>query len=393
VNILIDQFRLKNDVMSNVLLVSLLSDQTIPNVQLINQLNNQVDKYLFISTPAMEKKNVRKWIIKACDLPEDKLLDPVVVDQFSFDDIEEKLDSYSFEDFEKVIVNLTGGTKVMTLASFDFFKDLGAEIYYLTGSDDTLIKLSPGRKKRSEKLNTTVNVPQYLFSYGFAITESTPSYIPAAYTHQFFNLYAQGKIESHRMILDILRPFRSKNTLLINNIEGLRPFLDEIEFPLNRKDSLNRFEIKYLTGEWFEEYVSDVLATELNLDHNHLMVGLNISKENREGMRIPNEMDILFTWKNKLYTIECKTSLFNETIQPDGSVKSKAIISETLYKIDSLKQGLGLYVNACLFVLDDLKMHEEKITTHLDRANLFNIKIIDREKLTSGKPLSSYLGI
>jgi hypothetical protein len=123
------------------------------------------------------------------------------------------------------------------------------------------------------------------------------------------------------------------------------------------------------------------------------MVGLNISKENREGMRIPNEMDILFTWKNKLYTIECKTSLFNETIQPDGSVKSKAIISETLYKIDSLKQGLGLYVNACLFVLDDLKMHEEKITTHLDRANLFNIKIIDREKLTSGKPLSSYLGI
>ncbi|HOS91379.1 MAG TPA: hypothetical protein PLD74_12465 [Prolixibacteraceae bacterium] len=60
--------------MDEVLLVSLLSDQTIPNVQLINQFISQVDKYLFISTSLMEKKKVGTWIVKACgcDIKESK---------------------------------------------------------------------------------------------------------------------------------------------------------------------------------------------------------------------------------------------------------------------------------------------------------------------------------
>ncbi len=182
--------------MDEVLLVSLLSDQTIPNVQLINQFISQVDKYLFISTSLMEKKKVGTWIVKACGLSEDKLLGTIVVDQFSFDDIEGKLDSTSFENYGRIIVNLTGGTKVMTLASFDFFRDLGAEIYYLTGSDDTLIKLSPGRKKRSEKLKVSVNVTQYLQAYGFDIKESKPSNIPESFTRHFFDLYVNGIFES-----------------------------------------------------------------------------------------------------------------------------------------------------------------------------------------------------
>ena len=379
--------------MDEVLLVSLLSDQTIPNVQLINQFISQVDKYLFISTSLMEKKKVGTWIVKACGLSEDKLLGTIVVDQFSFDDIEGKLDSTSFENYGRIIVNLTGGTKVMTLASFDFFRDLGAEIYYLTGSDDTLIKLSPGRKKRSEKLKVSVNVTQYLQAYGFDIKESKPSNIPESFTRHFFDLYVNGKIESQMMLLNLLRHYRGKDKVLLDNIEGLSAFLDEIQFPQAKNGYLNRLEVKFLTGEWFEEYVSMVLKNELELNDSQLKVGLNISKSNREGIHIPNEMDILFALKNRLYTIECKTSLFDGVLQPNGTTKPKTIMGETLYKINSLKQGLGLYVNAFLFVLDDLEKFESILKTHLDRAKLFNIKVIDRKMLTSGNSLSSYLGI
>ena len=140
--------------MSKTLLVSLVSDQTIPNVHLINEYGSQIDQYLFISTQAMEKKGVRQWIVNACHLPGESLLPAVVVDQFSFDNIELQLDRIDFEAYGRIIVNLTGGTKVMTLAAFDFFKDLGAEIFYITGSDDRLIKLAPeiGRASCRERV-------------------------------------------------------------------------------------------------------------------------------------------------------------------------------------------------------------------------------------------------
>ncbi len=379
--------------MGKTLLVSLVSDQTIPNVQLINEFQDQIDEYLFISTTLMEKKNVRKWIVKACNLPDSKLVEPVIVDQFSFDDIEIKLDAYSFDSLDKVIVNLTGGTKVMTLASFDFFRDLGAEIFYLTGSDDTLIKLSPGRKKKVEKLRSTVNVMQYLNAYGFDIKESLGSDIPIDYTIQFFTYFVEGKIQPYNDVLNFLRPKRDKNYVTIKNIERLSDLLQEVNFPSKNADQLNHLEIKYLTGEWFEEYITYTLIKELGLNNDQIKVGLNIFKKNKDGISIPNEMDVLFTWKNKLYTIECKTSLFYESLQSDGTYKTNSIISETLYKSDSLKQGLGLFVNPYLFVLDNLSDYWAKIRTHMNRAELFNIKIIDKKALTSGVPLRSLIGI
>ena len=44
------------------ILVSLISDQTIPNVQFIKE--KIVDEYLFISSEAMEKKGILNWILK-----------------------------------------------------------------------------------------------------------------------------------------------------------------------------------------------------------------------------------------------------------------------------------------------------------------------------------------
>ena len=378
--------------MSKTLLVSLVSDQTIPNVQLINEYGRQIDQFLFISTQAMEKKGVRQWIVNACHLPGESLLPAVVVDQFSFDDIELQLDRIDFEAYGRIIVNLTGGTKVMTLAAFDFFKDLGAEIFYITGSDDRLIKLAPGRKKKTEVLASRVGLTQYLQAYGFMLKETEPSPIGFEYTSRFFGMFARGIPASFPEVMEYLRTRRSFETTDISAFETLPDFLREIEFP-KTSGILLKSEVKYLTGEWFEEYVAAKIKQELNLEEDQLKTGLVITKKNREGVNIQNELDVVFIWENRIYTIECKTSVFNPVVLPDGEIKTTSIMGETLYKVESLKQGFGLFANASLIMLDSLKANGNRLKNHLDRAALYGIRVIDRDALEASDDISLLTGI
>ncbi len=376
------------------LLVSLVSDQTIPNVQLIKEFRNETNKYLFITTEGMEKKGTRESIIKACQLEKETLLNPVKVDPFSFDDMEEQLDKVDFEEFEKVIVNLTGGTKVMTLGAFDYFKEVGADIYYLTGQDDTLIKVSPGRKKNVERVESSVNVKEYLTSYGFDLIESKPSNISSQYTEKIFEIFNGGVFNKYGETLKELRiEGRKRNNTSIDKIKDLRTFLEEIEFPLSNDDKISKLEAKYLTGEWFEEFVTKKLQNELGVADEYISTGLEITKQNRKGEAVPNEMDVVLVWKNRIHTIECKTSVFFEEIQPDGTSKTKSIIGETLYKSDSLQKGLGLFANTFLFILDSLDQVENKLRQHLKRAELLGIKVVDKDAILNANSIRDLLCI
>mgnify|MGYP004702574415 CR=1 FL=1 len=379
--------------MDKTLLISLVSDQTIPNIQLINEFRNSITHYLFITTSVMERKGVRTWIINACKLETGQILDSIIVDQFSFDDIENKLDNFQFEEYEKIIVNLTGGTKVMTLAAFDFFKDLGAEIYYLTGSDDVLIKLAPGRKKKVETIKTQVNLEQFFQGYGFEIKETSSSSISSLYTERFFEMFTKGLISEYNDVLSQLREKRGNRITDFSTFEGLSNFLANIEFPLNTDGELSKHEVKYLTGEWFEEFVSKRLIEELQLTSDHIKTGIVISKKNKDGASIPNELDVVFIWKNKIYLIECKTSVFVDILLPDGTTRPASIIGETLYKSDSLKQGLGLFANTSIFILDSLKEYHIKLKTHIERAALYNINIINKEALLNSQSIRSLIKI
>jgi len=379
--------------MDKTLLVSLVSDQTIPNVQLIQEFKGTVTHYLFITTEGMEKKGIRQWTIDACNLSNNEVIAPIIVPQFSFEVIEQKLDQFDFEPFSKVIVNITGGTKVMTLAAFNFFKELGADVFYVTGNNDEMIRLAPGRKKKTVKIISRVSVIQYLHAYGFKTKETKPSNIPENYTSIFFQLFITGKIQPYREIINKLRNFR-KYDVNKTEVDGLVEFLHFIEFPDESSKKLSKYQVKYLTGEWFEEYISNKLKQELNLNSDEIMTGLEISKQNKKQTLVPNEMDVLFMWNNKLYTIECKTSVFlSEPSNTDEKPVTKNILGETLYKSDSLKQGLGLYVNTYVFILDSIDEYREKLKLHLERADLYNITIIDKVQLAQAQSIRSLIRI
>lgn len=410
------------------LLISLVSDQTLPNVQLVKELKKEVTDYLFISTEKMEKKGCRRWIEKSAALDEDNSkLFHIVVKEFSFDDIGEKLDEFDFSAYDKLILNLTGGTKVLTLAAHDYFKQLGAEVFYVTGFNNEFIKIFPGRFKQINRFSSKINIADYLYAYGFDFELSEKSNIDEHYTDHLFNKYLENNFAEYSEELNFLRLKRKTG---INSLSKAMPklssFLDYIDFKPIETDKLSSNETKYLTGEWLEEYVGNKIKNELGLSDEELFVGVTLNKELSqqqsnnvqellgEGALLSdispdNEIDVMFVYNNKFYTIECKTSIINlvaNGMNADGTQKFKPsnILGETIYKADYLKNRFGLFAKSVILTLTsfnqyvtepvsqgDRNSRAKSLEDLINRCNLSNITLIDKNRLCCTNHLSSLI--
>lgn len=404
------------------LLISLVSDQTLPNVQLIKELKKDVDDYLFITTEGMEKKGCRLWIERATEIK--NLLPPCVVQQFSFDDIITKLDEIDFTSYNRLIVNLTGGTKIITLSAHDYFKELGAEIYYVTGTNNEYIKIFPGRKKQVKQFKQKITIDDYLKSYGFESQSTEDSRISDEYTRHLFDKYCENQFEDHVEALTILRGKRNKGLKdILGASQFVAVFLSYIDFPIV-DNQLSALEVNYLTGEWLEEYIGERIKEELGLSEEEILIGVKLEKElpskqvnsAREllGEDAPlkekspdNEIDVMFTYNNRFYTVECKTSIIDirEFGQnEDGSTRTKEvnILGETIYKADYLKNRFGLFAHSTILSLTDFQKYidefpndrnnrTKKMEDLINRCNLSGIRLIDGRQMRSGLPVSKLI--
>ncbi len=148
----------------------------------------------------------------------------------------------------------------------------------------------------------------------------------------------------------------------------LLDFLNNIEFETEKENKLSKKEIQYLTGGWFEEYVYNLIASKYN---DFIMLNPKISKSELTN----NELDVVFTFKNSIYVIECKTLV--ETEEGD-------IVNETIYKIQALKKDFGLTAKSYLFTLDEIKKEAQN-----KRAKSFDINIIDKNTLLNEETLKT----
>lgn len=407
------------------LLVSLVSDQTLPSVQLIKEYKDVVDDYLFVSTEQMEKKGCRKWIEKAAQI--NKIPKVIEVKEFSFDDINSKLDSIDFSAYDRLIVNITGGTKVMLLAAENYFKQLGAEIYYVTGYNNEYIKLFPGRKKEIKVLSHNITLIEYLDAYGFTYTMSEPSGISPDYTKSIYNTYISQGFDDYNGALNLLRKWRNKGVKDISKHgDVIIDFIEFIGYAPKEENVLSSLEVKFLTGEWLEEYVGLCIKEELGLNDEQLQEGIVLNKELPQhkvnyvenligdaeliGSKPDNEIDVVFIYKNKFYTIECKTSIINRMAtdrkDKEGNTiyKDQNILGETIYKTDYLKSRFGLFAQSRILTLTNISEYinnsadvvaknnkTRNMADLINRCNISNIKLIDASMLLKGKTISEFI--
>lgn len=360
------------------LIITLVSDQAAPNVQFIKEKQNENSDLLFVSTLAMEEKGVRRWIEDACQSSQKKTK-TVVVNEFSIKDIYEKLDTTSdYHIYEQLYINVTGGTKIMSLAVYEYFRQYSSKIYYLTGRDNNMLQIHPKTSQIEIPITKPIKLDEYIRSYGFTIKEGNLSEITYKYTSSFFDYYVNKRLDNN--ILIALRELRAKGKkkARIEEISGLRDLLVDCNFPLQNENEITRAEIKYMTGDWFEEYIYYRLSNELKIPQENLKTGTTLSKND-----ISNEFDVIFLYNNTLYTIECKTSVMNENLN---------ILQETIYKADSLKSKLGLFTSANIFTLSS-KENKEIRNAHLQRADSTNIGLFCKEDILNCQSLTKLLKI
>ena len=223
--------------MKKQLIISLISDQTIPNVQIIKEFGTTDTDYLFILTEGMKKKGTGDWIKNACKI---EIIEPIIVNEYSLSNIQEQLSIFDYSDYEKIIVNITGGTKIMTLGVYEFFKNRDVDIYYITRPEDKEF-LHIGQNSFIPKSKITLK--EYLTAYGFDVEETIPSGINHEQSKKLFCKYCEGIFDKHKSALQLLREKRQKKIEKKEDFDKVSNFLNEIEYTPAEDNKLNNLEI------------------------------------------------------------------------------------------------------------------------------------------------------
>lgn len=353
-------------------LVSIIGNQTLPNILPIKEFDNQIHKYIFISTSKVQTE--LSWIKNLCNIEENQCIN-LPVDENDISDIVSKLEGISeqFNNDDLFLVNLTGGNKIMSLGVFQFFSQSSFKIkmFYLNMGSNVLRQVYPAidASLRDEPLLYRINVADFLGSYGATITNSYGIFKmtkPREYTTVFF--------ENEWSKEPIIRKIREeKYNIIFDRIDAvyrreLREFLSKINFSLTLEDRITKDEILYLTGGWWEEYCFHFIKEKLDIQEPFIAKGLMNDKTN-------NELDIAFVKDNVLHVLECKTTILNKDDFEDYVYKLAAIKDN--------KNGFGITVKAYL-VTNLFKMTNNQIdATFKKRAEAFNVKLIDKSFLQS----------
>lgn len=323
------------------ILISVISDQTIPNLLIIKEFEGQYPGQVFISTLKMESDGKSRWIELAAGL-EPNSVSRVVVDENSWHDIKNKLQKYTWPENSRFLVNLTGGTKVMTLAVYEFFARPGNRIVYAPIGKNQFEELFPNRDLVPEKMFYRLNVSEYLSAYGISfIKKETP-------------LKSLGELKT------IFNSFKNKGYEINSLNDGYPPEWRN-----------------YFTGVWFEEYLFYQIKNELKLNEGFIELGVELMhfNETRTGGN-DQELDIVFTLENELYLVEAKVSLGKPPVK-------KEAIHQIIFKLSAINKNFGLRSHASVITLADVNDRSENFRRDLERKmKVLGIKaIIDRNRL------------
>lgn len=377
-------------------LVSLVGEQTIPNVLMICDL--KPDYLLFITTPLMERKEKTKAILqtvfsrgldysgayRALEIAEDSV---IALESTVMRWLDETTENYQFT------VNLTGGTKIMSIGAYDLFKDFGSTMVYIPiPKNEYLIPFPKRRPKEPVPLQTRLSVAEYLSAYGFSVTNrrQLPEQAKRARSRkertallfQHYNELMPMLRWIREGVLPQEKSARRKGCDFADRFQVgsdiQHCFLNQLGFRQEGnvfRKWIDKHEWEYLRGGWLEEFLYLTLYDILP-DHADILLNVRCEDPQRTG----NEFDVIFTLENALYLVECK-SLGAAEGNEQGT---GATINAFLYKLGALQRNFGLTPTSFLATTSpDVIGADGLVKPRLvERGNQFRTKIIPLLQIT-----------
>jgi len=363
------------------ILISLVGDQTVPNVFLMrDRAFRQIDRYIFITTPQMEGKSRLQHIINATGI-NDSQYDKVLVKADDLYHIQKELDRLQLKGGQgQYYVNLTSGTKLMSIALYDYFtqprfRDC-SRIFYMPIGRNGYVQVQEEGPPLVCDLTYRISVWEYLASYGIELASARQLlHQPGTYTQSLMPRMQSYRTDSaFAKALHGLRQAYNRNrdkgkTMALKVGDDLAILLEQLEYPYRQEDGLSAADARYLTGGWLEEWAYYKVQTTLGLPESALALNAQVTRPNGQGGNVANECDLLFTYNNTLYILECKTGL---------GKRGNKLFDEAVYKLATLRGEFGQRVPVFLLTLNELK------PAYRQRAALHRIALLGGSSVEDG---------
>ncbi len=374
-------------------LVSLISDQTIPNILIATALHP--DNLLFISTDSMEKKIKPLAILNCLSVLQMDYFnrnDKLIVPEDSIPDFYEKVIEWIKANRReyRFIVNLTGGTKLMSLAAYEIFKSYGAEMVYMPIPKNMYFPVH--RPNDFISISTRLSVEAYLTAYNVSIENRNNLEESKHIAHGRSDI-TYFLFEHYRELEPLMQRFGKKlrslkKKYLKAGFDFSIPYsveksvektlIDKLGFiytAANISKRINASDWNYLRGGWLEERIFLAIESIMPKDASDICMGVNCKINGNQ-----NEYDVLFTYKNILYVLECKS-----LGAPEGNENEiGGTINDFLYKLGALRQNFGLTPKGILATTSEKVLDARGcVKRHLvDRGNQFNTQIVPLLQIT-----------
>lgn len=374
--------------MPKTLVIIITEDNPIPAYLFIKEKYEAGDSIMYISAKDTEEDLdalSELFSVPATDIEEVVLKHDM--DEFSYERIcRNVVTRLNHETL--YFVNLAGGTRYMALAIQQVFEDFNTQFFYVQLEENLIVQsvfddTIYNNDDRFYPIRYRMTIAEYLRAHEMENDIGQHDLQPirtekeAAY---FFKLFSQNLFfpRDYEVMESLRLNYRGRKRINIKEIETskkpnrpaiphLSEFLHVIGFVPAVNGILNRYELEYLTGGWFEEYVYYLVLKYIK--PQDIALGVKIS---RKGVRHNNELDVVFTKGNKLFVIECKTG-----------VQTERLFNEIVYKVCAIKEVL-LGVSCCSFIFS-LKKDDSDVLKRI--ADNMDITFVDYDDLVNPRKL------
>jgi Domain of unknown function (DUF1887). len=383
-------------------LVCLLSRQPIPNIVSVHCLCP--DRLVLVETEQAKKENLLQSLKeRGLDFTDSSKHESVFVEnQNSFPGICETLRKIAEKhQDDEVYVNLTGGTKPMSMAALESFRNIAKtnKFIYVAENEDQKIRdfftysVIPSAIEKHQ-----FTVKEFALAYGFEFQKNITKIQEA-------EEIATGRWEIARIIakhantteisfggrdnpdddyevIQLLRNGKSFHDLQLGQVsihsEEIRHALTEIDSNIrfeshNMLGKVERSLGEFLTGGWLEEFIWGLLVRKAEqLGFHDIRLGVVLSLRDKA---MNNDLDVAFMDGTYFTTIECKSGT-------QGHVTPQ----EILYKLSQVSSQQGaLHAQSLLVATSEQFFDKErKLKESLkDRAAHYHIKLILRDEIVA----------
>ena len=274
-------------------------------------------------------------------------------------------------DGQSIALNTTGGNKLMALAAIQVAQAAKWSAFYVDVDTDQIIWLD--KNLRTQALTEHLRLRHYLLGYGYTLAEGINRPAPHAAWHtltqdlilnvgslekaigQLNHLCQEAQKDLHCTLTAQQNQMHDLDALLIKFAQAKVLVLqgDQVQFPTEEAR-------QFASGGWIEHHVYQTVCQvtgALNIRDK----AANLQVRDASGQ--PNEIDVAFMARNRLYMIECKTARMNN---PD---EQKA--NDTLYKLaENCRRIGGLGTRGMLATYRPLRDSEKRL------AQALNLKVV-----------------